>query len=85
MREPRGQPAGNRDYFLCAPTASDPAQRGASLSHQTVEMRSGDVQWSLRPLSTAARATGYAVQETGAGVIKHQKRFEAANTAKKVL
>jgi hypothetical protein len=75
----------NRDYFLCAPMASDPALCGVPLSHQTVEMRSGDVQWSLRPLSTAARATGYAVQETGAADIKQQKRFEAANVEKKVL
>jgi hypothetical protein len=48
-------------------------------------MRSGDGHWSLRPLSTAARATGYAVQETGAEVSKQQKRFEAANVEKKYL
>jgi hypothetical protein len=50
MREPRGQPAGNRDYFHFSLMASDPAQRGPPLSHQTVEMRSGDGQWSLKTI-----------------------------------
>jgi hypothetical protein len=79
-----GQPAIVTTFFA-RQTPGTRRRYARPFSHQRPEKRSGDGQWSLRPLSTAARATGYAVQETGAEWSKQQKCFEAANVDKKDL